>query len=111
MRNLRRPAIKMTHIPTGLESAIFERRLARNRLVDMRAKAKSLLAAKVAKLAEDPLWKEGDGPKVRSWHLHTYLGVPLFVKNERTGESMPFDTEMLNGRIDGLIEANLRKGL
>jgi protein subunit release factor B len=104
-------AIRLTHIATGLVAVIRDYR---NRITPaMNKTVRSLLAAKLAKLAEDPEWKEGSGviqrgvgkPLVRTWTLCPYRSV----RDMRTGKSVPFEPEMLDGRIDGLIEENLRR--
>jgi peptide chain release factor 2 len=105
--------IKLTHIPTGLSARITDHR---NRVTAaMQETVRALLAAKAAKLAEDPEWKEGSGviehgvgkPLIRTWTLDPYQSV----RDMRTGISIPFEPGMLDGRIDGLIEANLRRGM
>lgn len=100
--------VKLTHLPTGLVAVIRDWRNMTSAAIQKTAK--SLLAAKVAKLAEDPEWREGSGliehgvgsPLVRTWTLFPYRSV----KDMRTGKSVEFKVGMLDGEIDGLIKAN-----
>jgi hypothetical protein len=98
--------VKFTHVPTQLvaRSNIFPRK---NKWQAMTHWAKSLLAAKVAKLKEDPEWKEGKGPVIRSYHLNPYLGIEPFVKDERSGKKVPLPGHdwWRCGRIDELLRA------
>jgi peptide chain release factor 2 len=113
MRRQYGAAIRLNHIPSGLIAIVRNRRdritPAMNRLV------RSLLAAKIAKTKECPDWKEGSGviqhgvgdPLIRTWTLDPYQSV----RDMRTGKSVEFKPEMLNGNIDELLTANTRKDL
>ncbi len=108
-----KPEIRLTHLPTGL--VVYVRELGRHSAPTKRTHeaVRALLRAKLAKLREDPEWKENRGwylgNRVRSWHLHTYLGVPTFVKNERTGRQWPYSPAMwMQGQIDDFLKDHVR---
>jgi len=103
-------AVRISHAPTGLVAAAqSERSQAANR-----EKALVLLKAKLAKLMEErheseienlrtrvsPEW----GHEIRSYVLHPYKQV----KDHRTGYESSSVDEVLDGKLESFIEAELR---
>jgi peptide chain release factor 2 len=103
-------AVRVIHIPTGLTAASqVERSQAQNR-----ARALSLLTAKLVRLMEEHETKELSelrtkvkpewGNQIRSYVLHPYK----MVKDHRTGIETTNAESVLEGNIDAFIEAELR---
>lgn len=105
-------AVRLTHIPTGLTAASqVERSQSQNR-----ERALVILKAKLVKLMKDrketeisnlktrvsPEW----GHQIRSYVLHPYK----MVKDHRTEFETSKIDEVLAGRLDGFIEAELKLG-
>lgn len=118
------PGIRLTHLPTGLVA--YVREPGRHSAPTKRTNeaVRDLLRAKLAKLKEDPTWKESGGwylgaaKRIRSWHLHTYLGVPRFVKDERTGsgrligaDKTELDAAQTRAFLQFVLKAKKKKAL
>ncbi len=108
--NRRETAIRITHIPTGISvSSQQERSQAQNK-----EKALKLLTAKIIHLLEQrnlekiealkekvsPEW----GNQIRTYVLHPYKQV----RDHRTKIELSNVEKVLDGDLDGLIEANLK---
>jgi peptide chain release factor 2 len=109
--NKRETAIRVTHLPTGLQVASQEARSqAQNR-----EKAMSILTAKLINLLErknletieslkekiSPEW----GNQIRTYVLHPYKQV----RDHRTKLELSSVEKVIDGDLDDLIEANLKK--
>jgi peptide chain release factor 2 len=107
-------AVRITHIPTGIvvqcqnERSQFKNKsmamkLLRARLyeVERQKKAKDLETAYDSK--KDIEW----GSQIRSYVLHPYK----MVKDHRTGFEVGNAQGVLDGKLDGFIEAYLKKGI
>lgn len=104
-------AIRITHIPTGLVvTSQAERSQGANK-----DRAMSMLYAKIQKRLDDEHKKTVDdlkgepvpiewGRQVRSYVLHPYK----MVKDHRTGYETVKAEEVLDGELEGFIEAELR---
>jgi peptide chain release factor 2 len=104
-------AIRITHLPTGLvvtcqnersqtqnrENAM---RVLRARLGEMQRQQKEEAMAKIKGEHVKAEW----GSQIRSYVLHPYQ----MVKDHRTGHEMGNTAAVLDGEIDGFIEAYLR---
>ena len=108
--NRRETAIRITHLPTGLQaSSQQERSQSQNR-----EKAMQLLLSKIVNLLEkrnlekidalkekvSPEW----GNQIRTYVLHPYKQV----RDHRTKIEIPNVAKVLDGDLDELIEANLK---
>ena len=105
-------AVRITHIPTGLVAACQnERSQLQNRAVAMR-----ILKARLAELDRQKREQEMDsirgerkavdfGSQIRSYVLAPYQ----MVKDHRTDEEIGDPARVLDGDIDRLIEAELRR--
>jgi peptide chain release factor 2 len=110
--NVTDSAVRITHIPTGITAACQnERSQMQNRVVAMR-----ILKARLAEAArrerqeriEDLRGERMDiqfGSQIRSYVLHPYR----LVKDHRTGVEMGDVDRALDGDLEPLIEAELRR--
>lgn len=110
--NKRETAVRITHIPTGLSvSSQTERLQALNK-----EKAMNVLYAKLSQIKEDARKKEikdlkGEdisaswGNQIRSYVLFPYK----LVKDLRTNVESTNPEEVLNGKLDEFIEAEIRQ--
>jgi peptide chain release factor 2 len=102
-------AVRMTHIPTGIVvSCQNEKSQIQNRAAALRVlQARLLVVRKAEQRAEmDALKGEGSswGNQMRSYVLHPYQ----MVKDLRTEQETGNTTAVLDGDIDGFIEAGIR---
>ena len=107
-------AIRITHLPTGtVVTCQNERSQTQNRENAMRVLRSRLLEMKQQQHAEHIAELRGEytkaewGSQIRSYVLHPYQ----MVKDHRTNYEMGNAQSVLNGAIDGFIEAYLRSGL
>lgn len=109
--NKRESAIRITHLPTGLQVASqIERYQGLNKKI-----ALEILAAKLLQIKEKEKEKElkkikgqklsaDFGSQIRSYVLHPYQ----LVKDNRTGIKTSNVEKVLNGHLDEFIEAEIR---
>jgi peptide chain release factor 2 len=105
-------AVRLTHLPTGIVvSCQNERSQHQNK-----ARALQILAAKLADLQQQERRAELDslsGPKLDvAWgsQIRSYVMAPYrMVKDHRTGYETGNVDAVLDGDLDGLIEAELRR--
>ncbi|MGH2676989.1 MAG: peptide chain release factor-like protein, partial [Actinomycetota bacterium] len=110
--NVTDSAVRITHVPTGITAACQnERSQMQNRAVAM-----SILTARLAEAArrerqekiENLRGERRDiefGSQIRSYVLHPYR----LVKDHRTGVEVGDVDRVLDGDVDSLIEAELRR--
>jgi peptide chain release factor 2 len=105
-------AVRLTHIPTGLVASCQNERSQ----VQNKAKAMKVLTAKLIDLAEKQQVEELSkikgkpvqmswGNQIRSYVLHPYT----MVKDHRTNHEEHDVNAIFDGRLDGFIEAELKK--
>ncbi|MCL6432104.1 MAG: peptide chain release factor 2 [Anaerolineae bacterium] len=104
-------AVRITHLPTGIVvSCQNERSQVQNREVAMRVLRARLYDLEQRKREEERARLKGEhvaagwGNQIRSYVLHPYQ----LVKDLRTGYETGNTAAVLDGKIDGLIEAYLR---
>jgi peptide chain release factor 2 len=104
-------AIRITHLPTGIVvSCQNERSQGQNRELAMRVLKARLYDLELAKQQEEQARLKGEhvaagwGNQIRSYVLHPYQ----MVKDLRTGYETGNTAGVLDGELDGLIEAYLR---
>ena len=103
-------AVRLTHLPTGLVVAVQnERSQLQNKEMAMKILQSRILALELKKRKEEELKLRGEhmsvafGSQIRSYVLHPYKQV----KDHRTDYTSTNPDEVLNGDLDGFIEAFL----
>ncbi len=111
--NKRETAVRITHVPTKLQVAVqAERSQERNRELAMRLLAAKLYQKKLREREAEAARVKGEtlsiewGSQIRSYVLHPYQ----LVKDHRTGHETSQIDAVLDGEIDGFIEAELKAG-
>lgn len=106
-------AVRLTHIPTGIVvTCQNERSQTQNREFAMRVLRARLLEIQQAEKDEEIAVLKGDytkaewGSQIRSYVLHPYQ----MVKDHRTDFEVGNAQAVLDGRLDGFMEAYLRQG-
>ena len=104
-------AVRITHIPTGLmASCQSQRSQHQNKEVALKVLHARLLELELAREAEERAKLKGQhisagwGNQIRSYVLHPYR----MVKDHRTGYETGNTTAVLDGDLDGFMEAYLR---
>jgi len=104
-------AIRITHLPTGIVvTCQNERSQLQNRETAMRILRARLWEIEEARRAEEHARLKGEhiptgwGSQIRSYVLHPYT----LVKDHRTGHEETSPASVLDGNIDGFIEAYLK---
>lgn len=109
--NKRETAVRITHVPTGLTVSVqSERTQERNRDIAAQMLRAKLYQKKVALQKKEAGELRGElaanewGSQIRSYVLHPYK----LVKDHRTGFETTQIEKVLDGELDGFIEAELR---
>jgi peptide chain release factor 2 len=107
-------AIRLTHLPTGLVvTSQSERSQHQNKEIAMRILQARLLEVELAKRDEERARLKGErieagwGNQIRSYVLHPYK----MVKDHRTNYQTKNTDAVLDGELDGFINAYLRANL
>lgn len=110
--NKRETAVRITHIPTKTQVAVqAERTQERNREIAMRLLAAKLYQQKLKEQEKESSRMKGEnvsiewGNQIRSYVLHPYQ----MVKDHRTGYETSNIAAVLDGDLDGFIEAELKR--
>jgi len=105
-------AVRITHLPTGLNvTCQNERSQLQNKETALKILQSKLLALRLKEQKEEELRLRGDhmsaawGNQIRSYVLQPYKQV----KDHRTDFTSTNPDEVLNGDLDGFIEAYLKK--
>ncbi len=104
-------AVRLTHLPTGLVvTCQSERSQHQNKEIALRILQSRLLEAEIARRAEERAKLKGKrisagwGNQIRSYVLHPYK----MVRDHRTDYQTSDTTAVLDGELDGFIQAYLR---
>ena len=108
--NKRETAVRITHLPTKLQVAVqVERSQDRNREIAMRLLAAKLYQKRLGEQEAEAARLRGEtvsiewGNQIRSYVLHPYQ----LVKDHRTGYETSNVEKVLDGELDGFIEAEI----
>lgn len=104
-------AVRITHLPSGIViTCQNERSQLQNRETALKILKARLLELELKRKAEEQSQRKGDhvaagwGNQIRSYVLHPYK----MVKDHRTGYETSDPNAVLDGDLDGLLEAYLR---
>lgn len=110
--NKRETAVRITHMPSGTQvAAQVERTQERNREIALKLLAAKLYHKKLQEQEREAARVRGEtvavewGSQIRSYVLHPYQ----LVKDHRTGCETSNIQAVLDGELDGFIEAELRQ--
>lgn len=109
--NKRETAVRITHLPTNTQVAVqVERTQERNREIAIKLLAAKLYQKKLQEQERETARLRGEtvavewGSQIRSYVLHPYQ----LVKDHRTGYETSNIQAVLDGELDGFIEAELQ---
>ena len=109
--NKRETAVRITHLPTKTQVAVqIERTQERNREIAMRLLAAKLYQKRMQEQEAEAARLRGEtvsiewGSQIRSYVLHPYQ----LAKDHRTGYETAQIEKVLDGEIDGFIDAELK---
>lgn len=110
--NKRETAVRITHLPTKIQVSVqVERTQERNREIALQLLAAKLYQKRLQEQEAEEARLRGEtvsiewGSQIRSYVLHPYQ----LVKDHRTGYETAKIEEVLNGNLDGFIEAELKE--